>query len=172
MQNGVEGLQRLTPSLRAIKYDKYARKGTAMHKEEIEEQIRQWQERIEKYNSAINKNNREIEELEIISARLSRKAEEIESSLDSTLSKIRNKLGVIYGCEKFKTNYSERVKAILHNSSTYSAISETREAITRMHSECYRLDDNNDALCSNINYANQQIEQLRAQLRTEMMNCE
>lgn len=143
-----------------------------MSKEDIEAQIRKWQRSVEKYNGTIYSNNLKIEELEDIIIRLTRKAEEMETGLDGTMRLISSRLSVLNGCEKFKTNYSEQVKNILYNSSTNSAITETRQAITKIKNECYRLDSDNDVLYGNIYYANQQIEQLRERLRTEMMNCE
>lgn len=143
-----------------------------MSKEEIEYQIRQWQRNVEKYNGTICSNNRKIEELEDLMIRLTRKAEEMEVGLEGTLKLINSRIDVLNGCEKFKTNYFERVKEILYNSSTNSAITETRQAITKIKNECYRLDGENDVLYGKIYNANQQIAQLREWLRTEMMNCE
>ncbi len=140
-----------------------------MAKEELEHQIRQLQRNIEKHNASIRSNNCKIEELEDIMTRLVKKADEMESSLENTLKLINNRLSEISNCEKFKTNYCERVKNILYNSSTNSAITETRQAITKIRKECYKIDSDNDVLYGKISYANKQINLLRERMEMEMM---
>lgn len=143
-----------------------------MSKEDIEAQIKQWQLKIEKYNDNICGNNRRIEELEEIITKLRKQAEEMEIGLDETLKRITKKIDVLNGCEKFKTDYYEQVKGILYNSSTNSAITDMRQAISKIKNECSVLDGENDKLEGQIYYANQQITQLQEQLRMEMMKCE
>ena len=136
-----------------------------MLKAEIEREIRRMQKQLQDCRSKKKKAESEQRELNIIISKIRQKTEEIEGGLQETLRTIEKRLGKLNPKSKFKVKYLEKAKGFLQNSSSSSAVENSRDAERKAKKKYLELDDTISSYNSKIRSLEQDIEKLNNQLK-------
>ncbi len=136
-----------------------------MLKTEIESEISRLQKQLQGYRSKKKKAESEQQEMDTVISKIRQKTAEIEGGLQETLKTIEIRLSKLNPKSKFKVKYLEKVKGFLQNSSSSSAVENTREAERKAKKKHLELEDTISGYNSKIRSLEQEIEKLNNQLK-------
>lgn len=136
----------------------------ALFQNEIEAEISRLQKQLKDYKAKKKKAANEMDELEVIIAKIRAKACEIEEGLQETVNNIEKKLKRINQKSRFRTRYLSKAKNMLLNSDSSTALQGTRDAERKATNKYWTLDDNISEYQAKISSLESQINELKQKL--------